>query len=232
VTGNHFYLWSELAGLPIVALALAYAGDLRRSAVIAGLLFTLFIPTTLIHEGAYWRPHRLFGGPIGIEDVLFLFRFGALSWLGTFWPWRTQLRFGSPTLKSLRFVGLCTAAAMICAWLLSHVMGAMHVFIVVQAGLAAFLLIIRPFPTRVMLSGLILFPSYYALHVLLLASLLPGFSAMWTGSEPYMATFIGLPIEEFLWTLSAAICYPLLLAAASNLELERPRRESGGASRA
>jgi hypothetical protein len=224
VADSHFYLWSELSGLPILALALSYAGDLRRSAVIAGLLLTLFVSISVIHEGTYWRPQRLFGGPIGIEDVLFLFRFGALSWLGTFWLWRTQLRLGSPALKSLRFVGLCTAAAAFCAWLLSHVMGAMHVFIVVQAGLAAFLMTVRPLPARVVLSGLILFPSYYALHVLLLASLLPGFSAMWTGSQPYLATIMGIPLEEFLWTFSAGICFPFLLAVACNLELEPPRR--------
>ena len=232
MTDGYSYLWSELAGLPVLALALAYAGNQRRTALIAGVLFTLFVSTDFIFEGNYWQPRRLFGWPLGIEDALFGVRFGALCWLGTFWPWRRQLRIGSPTLNSLWVAGLCAAAAALGVWLLSHVLGVMHAVIAIQAALAVFLMMVRPFLARCLLSGLILFPSYYALHVLLLAGLLPGFSAMWSGTEPYMATIMGIPLEEFLWTASAGLCFPFLLAVACNLELEPPRRESRGASRA
>ncbi len=219
--GGHFYLWSELAGLPALAVALVCAGDQRRPAIVAGLAFALFFPLCIIYDNAYWKPQRLLGGRVGVEDLMFTFRFGALSWLGAFWPWRRYLHIGVPTPRSLEILVFCVAAGALGIWLLAHIVSVMWAFIVVQSGLAIFLIFLRLSLSRCLPGSLLLLPGYHALHLLLFAGLLPGFAAMWARPQAYIATVVGIPLEEFLWAISASVCVPYLFAVARNVEIEQ-----------
>ena len=216
---DHYYLWSELAGLPVVAAALALAGLQRRQALLAGLAFVLFVPLSLLHENTYWRPHRLLGGPIGFEDVLFTFRFGALAWLGMFWGGKARL--GPPSVRSVAITAVCLATGALAVGVLIHWMSVMQAFVAAQAAVALFLLWMRRDLAPRILRGLTVLPAYYAAHVLLFAALVPGFRAMWLGAQPPLGTLMGIPYEEFLWVCTASVCFPLLFGQALNVKLDR-----------
>jgi hypothetical protein len=72
------------AALLAVWLVLYFANPAGRAAQIRmSLLFLLFIPFELLYLTDYWRPPKhlmvpMFGGYLGIEDVLFAFTFGGI----------------------------------------------------------------------------------------------------------------------------------------------------------
>jgi hypothetical protein len=218
MSGGWHYFWSELAGVPVVLLALAWAGPTRRPALLAGALFLPLLITSFLFDGTYWQPPHVLGWRIGVEDVLFSLRFGILSWLAVFGPWGRPVTLALPTMRSMVSAAAIVVISGAGILALMQSVGAMQAVVIVQCLLAAVLLFMYRAFVPAVARGVLLFSSYYALHVLALASLITGFTGMWSGSQPYWATVIGVPIEEFLWAASACVCYPLVLAVAWNAQ--------------
>jgi Lycopene cyclase len=217
------YLLSELAGLPVVCLALAVARAERTLALACGASMVLCSPLSLLHEGHYWTPGRLFGGGWGIEDVLFCLRCGVLASIGMLWPWRHLIQMRPTSAVALRrWVGCTAVSGALLVSLMAAGFSVMLSFILAQAMLCAFIAGIRTDYLRLVLAGATIFPLYYFLHLHVLRLLLPGFMQMWNGTQLIDAHLLDVPIEEYLWVISFSACAPLVMAYVFNVQVASP----------
>jgi len=78
---SHPYFFANLPLLAAVCLFLILGrrGQLARLALYSGLACLPCSLVAVVH-GNYWRPARLGGGPIGVEDLIFTFTSGAAVW--------------------------------------------------------------------------------------------------------------------------------------------------------
>jgi hypothetical protein len=213
---GHLYFWSEAIAGGVTLSALCAAGRLRRPAIVAGTLMIFASPLAIIHDGTYWTPARLFGGPLGIEDAMFSWRFTVIAILTAFWPWRRMgLVRSSPASPGEITVlvvvcGLGVAAAIwVAGW------GVMPSFLVAQASAALILVVRHPDLANCTVRGAIALALVHGLHLVCAVELVPGFATMWVGSEPPLAVIAGIPIEEALWATAFGACAPAMWAVAT-----------------
>lgn len=223
MSGNlPLYFLSECVGCAVTLTVLASAGRMRRSALGVGLVMVIAAPLSVLHDGTYWTPKRLLGGPFGVEDPMFAWRFTVLAMVAAFWPWRHgQNRCPADPLPGE--VAVLTLVGALATVLLTYAAdrSVMTAFLAAQATVAGILLIRHPDLWRPALRAATIPSAIHALHLAVAVTFVPGFASMWQGSQPYWATFAGIPIEEVLWAATFGACVPLMWAVATGWRPEK-----------
>lgn|SRR6185437_10981173 len=213
---EHKYLLANLLGLLPLGVALLLARRLRNTAILCGAILSLYSPPVAwLYERVYWTPGHIFGGGWGIEDVMFCFHAGAISWLCALGPWGNSVQIfpvATVALQRLLLVSLFAAIGLTC-FLVFDVTVTLA-FLLVQTISTAILVLMRPSYVRLIVSGAPLFIAYYFILLGLWRLLMPGFMNMWNGTELTGAQFLGVPVEEYLWVLSFCTGFPITMAFA------------------
>lgn len=210
---DYKYFYATLLGLLPLCVALGLAGGLRRTATVAGIILALASPLSVLSERVYWTPTRVMGGGWGIEDVIFCFHTGAMSWLCAVWPWTHRLEIGRMNLAAARrLLAVCIAATAVLGSLLAAKVPIMFAFIVTQAVTAGVLLALHPSYWRLAVSGIVVFSAYYFFLLGMWSLLMPNFMTMWDGTQIIDAALLSVPLEEYLWVASISVGFPLTVA--------------------
>jgi len=205
-------------GVSLALLVLFLAGILmapeRRSAAMLsgmfqaplGLLSPAFTPE-------YWEPVRLVGARIGIEDILFSFACGGLTWLLASRPTGTgrldlqvDLRFMLRGFLGFFIPGLI-AGAIVRTWGLP-IMDAAFVVSLVAGGYLAWRQ--RRFLRLSWIGGLS-FGLLYAGILKLSFLAWPAFPAQWHRSNIWPLDVAGIPLQEILWGAGCGVVWPLFM---------------------
>jgi len=216
--------------------ALSLAWRLRRTAIICGITLVLYSPpVSALYEGVYWAPSRVFGGSWGVEDAMFCFHAGAISWLCAFAPWESRFRF-SPrvgvTVRRLAVVSVLAAMALL-GFLVSG-FTVLAAFLATQTLSTAAILIVTPAYGRLLMPGAILFLAYYFLLLGVWRLMMPGFMDMWSGTELLGGKFLGIPVDEYIWVVSFCTGFPITMAFAFDARIRErssPKQLNASAKR-
>lgn len=210
------YFLSECVGCAVTLAVLASAGRIRRSALAVGLVMVVAAPLSVLHDGTYWTPTRLLGGPFGVEDAMFAWRFAVLAMVAAFWPWRHDQK-RCPTDPRPGEVAILGLVGTLVFGLLTYAAdrSVMTAFLAAQATVAGTLLIRRPDLWRPALRATTILSAIHAFHLAVAVTFVPGFAAMWQGSQPYWATLAGIPVEEVVWAATFGACVPPMWAVAT-----------------
>ena len=219
---SHPYIFSILPLFTVVCVIL-FRGrrrQLTRVALYSGLAC---LPCSLLAltDREYWRPARLGGGPIGVEDLLFTFTTGAVVWLCSAWPYRRDLRMPSHlparrVAKRILLWGLPSEALQAALWLAG--LDYMSAMLLASVPLLTVLLVRRPRLWILAFSGLAFFvPVHFAGFKLAFATL-PDLVLQWNKQGPWATGFLGVPAGELAWAAAFAILWPVVMASALEVE--------------
>lgn len=217
---NYPYLFAQL---PTVALILAGFVAMRTARGMMLLSGLAFAPVALsgFFFGDYWRPNRLGGGLVGLEDILFCFTSGALAWLTAILPLRgkveTNFDLSVFFKRGLAAIGFCVIAYV--PFAIGGV-GVMMTTLLVMAAALAFLLVLDRDHWPLSFNAAALCTLYYWL-VLIGGSTLFGsdFTSMWDGHEQWGPRLFDVPVEEYMWSLVFPATYALFIAWAVDARL-------------
>ena len=215
------YLFANLFGLLPLGVALVLARRLRSSAILCGAILCLYSPPVAwLYERVYWAPGRIVGNRWGVEDVMFCFHAGAMSWLCALAPWGDEIKICPVATVALRRLLLITLfAVIVLIGLLASGFTVILAFLLTQTLSTTILIIMRPSYVRLIVSAAPLFTAYYFLLLGLWRLLMPGFMDMWNGTQLTGAQLLGVPVEEYLWVLSFCTGFPITMAAALDLRV-------------
>lgn len=174
----------------------------------AGLLAPFF-------EAAYWRPVRLGGGPVGIEDALFGFASAAWVWYLVVlrFPALAELRPGSTaSLATTLASAAATCALFVTAWRsgLDPMTAALATCMTMTFVLLAF----RRASPAVAAWGAASFAAAYALVVATAFAVVPAFAAQWSAPGPWGVHVAGVPIGEIAWAGAFGAFWPCFVLHA------------------
>lgn len=238
---EHPYLAADLLGLLTVAITWLIAGPQRRMMLLAGLMLVPFFPiAALFSNGTYWQPGhvqigafgptRAFGGPAGLEDILFLFIAGARGWFFATLP---EQRRWHPTASATRFVQVAvamTATAFAALGILRMLgIGYTSASYLVPAAIGVSLLCLQPGHWRLAASGALGSVVLSGLELRLWFALWPDWRFAWTPDAATSRLLLGVPIGDLLWWGVVGAVHPLVVArcAAMARRGEAERRTAG-----
>jgi len=169
-----------------------------------------------MYERVYWTPGHIFGGGWGIEDVMFCFHAGVISWLCALGPWGNKVCIYPVASVVFRriFVVSLFATILLGVCLLVFRVTIFSAFLLVQTASTAIILIIRPSYLRLIFYSAPLFTVYYFSLLALWRFFLPSFMDMWNGTELTGSQFLGVPVEEYIWVLSFCTGFPITMSFA------------------
>lgn len=225
LNGSYLYFLINIIGLFLVLLVILFFRRQRLWMFLSGISLIPASVLSFLHEGLYWRPLRLNHGVWGIEDVVFCFSVGSLAWLLGILPYRSKavIDFHWRTfflrliLFSLVWAG---GTLMVTPWL-----GIMPATICAQCAALVLLLRVRPVLLKAAVWAGVGYSLYYMFILFVFSFLQPGFFSLWNGTHLWGYRIGGLPIEEFLWVLTAAACWSVFMMFAVNIRIyEEPRR--------
>lgn len=176
-------------------------------------------------EGAYWRPTRLGGGPVGVEDALFGFATAAIVWYLVLlrYPELGAFRAGSASSILATLVSGGATCAVFVAALRAGADPMTSALVACAAMTAAFLAARRARPA-VALWGAASFAATYTVFVGIVVAVLPGFGEQWSAAGPWGARVVGVPLGEVAWAAAFGGFWPCLL-----LHVQRPASVAGSA---
>ena len=207
------YLGTEIIGLVGFCAALALAGAQRRTTIFAGLMLVPFAFLAPLHAQTYWHPERFLGGDFGLEDAIYLFLGGSVSWaiaarISSFptiddMDWR---RFGVrgvtlTTLTSALWFGLGVVG-------LSPFSGS----IVALSCVILLLAQLRPERAGAALSAAVGFAAYHVANLAIAQSIWPDFQETWLPGSTWTETIASIPVGEIAFSLVFGAAHPLGLA--------------------
>ncbi|MBL8838120.1 MAG: hypothetical protein JNL66_17855 [Alphaproteobacteria bacterium] len=231
---DHPYLISNLLGLAIVALCWLVAGPQRRLMLLSGAALVPFFPLAgLFSDGSYWRPSHLaigalspihaFGGPVGIEDMMFLFIAGARCWFfATVAGLRRWVATAAPS-TFLRAAATMTAAAF-ASLAVSRLLGLdfTSASYVLPAAFGVILLRLNPQYWPLALSGAAGSVLLAAIELRIWFSIWPEYRLAWTPGIATSRTVFGVPAGDVLWWAVVGAVHPLAMARCAGC-IHRPR---------
>lgn len=219
---SHPYFFANLPLFAAISAVLILGGrrPLYRLALYSGLACLPLSLLALMH-GGYWRPARLGGGPIGVEDLVFTFTSGAAAWLCAAWPYRGNLRApsqlpASRVVKRILLWGALSEVLLAVLW--RAALDPMSATLLASVPLLAILLARRRQLWILAGTGLALFvPAYFAV-VKLQFAVFPDYPLQWNRQGPWAAAFLGVPAGEFAWAAAFAMLWPVMIASAFEAE--------------
>lgn len=214
---EHPYLATELIGLPAVLLAFLACRPLRRELLIAGIVLVPFAPLALLHQPEFWSPDRLGGRSWGVEDALYLFQTGVVSWLCARLS-RSGVASLAVTACAMGRASAITATAL--AGLACAVAANLPAFETTLAALAMAslaLLVHRPAGFGAALAGSFGYTLYHYANVRLGIAMWPDFLLTWN-SEFWSHLVLGVPRGEIVFALAIGAAHPLMLSFVFGVE--------------
>jgi len=210
------YLAGTLRSLPLYTAALWYAGPQRTAMLLAGacaLPLNVVPFLDLAAEGYYWRPNRLGGLYIGVEDFLFLFQAGGASWfLTTLFLPREKLDArhipaGVGRLALLLAAGLAATVAL-------QFLGApyMAAAFVGPTFVLGYLLFRRRDAWKLGVVGCLSYTALYYFQVIATLALWPTALDAGNATGPLTRPLLGMPAGEWIWALIFGSIHPMLVA--------------------
>jgi hypothetical protein len=220
---THPYLF---ANLPLLALLLAITlfarrRDLARLALPSGFLCLPASVLALMHQGEYWRPNRLGGGPFGIEDLIFTFSAGMAAWYCAAWPQRAvALPDRIVTWRSVKRTLIWGTASGALAFVLWRGgLDCMSATVMAAIPLLAALLVWRRRLWRLAFTGMVCFVPVYIALVNIQLAIWPDYLRQWS-SGGWSRIILGMPVGEIAWAGAFGTVWPVLIASAFDIELE------------
>jgi hypothetical protein len=220
---THAYLF---ANLPLLALISGIAIRARRENLGAAALFSgvACLPASvlaLMHEGGYWRPIRLGGGPLGIEDLVFAFTVGAAAWLCAAGPYRKLAAPGhivtGQAVTRLLLWGAASSAAAFGLWRAG--VDCMSATLAPAFLLLAALLARRAQLWPLAITGPAVFVPLYVVVVRVQLAVWPDYLLQWSRGGPWSGMVFGMPAGEIAWAAAFAAVWPVAIASAAGMEL-------------
>ncbi len=232
---DHPYLFADLLGLSIVALCWLAAGPQRRLMLLSGAIFVPFFPVAaLFSDGSYWRPSHLdlgvlspihaFGGPVGIEDMLFLFIAGARSWFFATAPGMGRWVATAAPLAFLRAAVTMTVAAFASLAVFRLIgLGSTSASYVLPAAFGLILLSLNRHHWPLALSGAVGSALLSWLELRVWFAIWPEYRLAWTPDAATSRAVLGVPAGDLLWWAVVGAVHPLVMARCAGVA----RRASG-----
>ena len=218
---EHLYLLGCALFVPVIVAGYLAVPGSRRLATLAGLGVIPAAPFASFLQETYWSPVRIGGGAWGIEDVLFSFASGVIVWWAAILPIARRLLVElrlAPFLK--RYLAIISAVIVVFLALVAAGVDAMTALLVIQLVIALAFAVLVPDYRAMQLSGLILFPAFYAAYFAVLVVLTSGaVYATWQTGALLAVDIFGLPIGEALYALTFAASYPTIVASSAGVRV-------------
>jgi len=194
------YLFSQLIWLLLFLILLLFLSNQRHHIILAGLLALpqAFFAIGLIPE--YWHPKRIFVLGVGLEDFIFSFLAGGLSWGCSIIILQRKLRLDIRVRLFLKRYLICCLFGISSIILLTRLgmRGIKGPLITLFLwGVILFLLYRRFWP--IALWGFIGFLILYFLGFEIILLIWPDLPSFWTWENLLGYKFLGIPIEELIW---------------------------------
>lgn len=199
----------------------------RRSLLISSLLSTPFSLASFLFDPEYWHPERLFGGRIGIEDLLFSFATGGLVWLFAIWPVHRRISLNLEFKKILKRNIVFVVPACMLYLVLWHVGVGVMTATLISAGLyAPFILFFKPLLKPVFLAGIAGFTIFYLIFIKASFLFFSDIITLWNPGRLWGILFWGIPVEEIAWAVVFGGTWPVVMAYFFDLTFLYDRRRS------
>lgn len=209
---GHPYLFSGLLGLAVVFGGYIFAGNQRQAMVVSGLTLIPLAPLAVFHEAVYWSPTRLLGGPIGIEDVIFLFQAGTMTWLLSVWAFRHRIRVTlSVSQIARRAVALAALGVALLLFLLSFGLDIMTSSLVGIMIVAVGVLIWRPSLWPLAPAGALAYSTFYLLFLNFSFWIWPDLISYWNPASAWSRLVLGIPVGELAFAVVLGAAYPICM---------------------
>ena len=220
---NTPYLTANLFGVATVGLAWLCAGSQRRMVLLAGLVALPFFPLSVLFDGEYWTPRRLFSLPFGIEDALYAFVLGARPWFFATIAFRDRYAARGSAGRFLRRALAITGLALaVYAALVACGLGYTLPSLLVPACLLIWLLRHRPELRPLALGGALGTFALGYVELRLWFSLWPTLPGWWTPGTPWSRDFLGIPLGDATWLAVVGATHPAVLAFFCDVRRIRP----------
>jgi hypothetical protein len=218
---NYAYLGAGLLSLGAIffPLYLAMPRDLRSSMLTMGVLNACTFPFCALLEGDYWRPVRLGGWRLGLEDAIAAFVVGAVVWGVAIWPLRRRIRLQAGTFDILRRLRRPLLYLILFFILELFGLSWMTSFLATLLLMTVIELAQRPFMWPLALCGALMFVPLYFLYVTLILAIWPEALFQWNPAPPWGTRLLGIPAGELAWSLLFGAALPLI--GASILDARR-----------
>ncbi len=201
---SHPYFFANLPLLVMLLIFIKFSRPLiySRLILLSGLLCAPGSITALIHNQTYWNPVRLFGGFFGIEDIMFTFIIGSLTWLVAAFPLRKRMIMEIHVLSWFKrsvFCGVLFFSGSALIWL-TGIKGLENTLISGILALLVLLVIYRRVWYMALFSVLIFVPVYYFI-VRIQFLLWPEYLLQWNQTAELGKFFLDLPAGELLFAV-------------------------------
>lgn len=181
-----------------------------RMMLLSGLANVPSFGMLIYLEEKYWRPVRIGGWILGLEDALCSFVVAAMAWFiaALFFRDRILLEMRG-AMVWCRY--LLVAGFSMAAFLMAFFAGlsGMSALIVACAGVTLFLLATQKPLWPLALLGLFAFPAFYLSVVKVDFWLWPDFVSQWSPQPPWGLRFRGIPLGEIVWSSVFGAYWPL-----------------------
>lgn len=209
---QYTYLAAGIVLLATFAGGLAIVSPHHRRAAIWSA--ALSVPTSLseiFFIPHYWRPARLADGIIGVEDAVFCFAVGGLTWCIASYGWPCRCRLDLNPRRTVSRFALCFAIALSTALaLLPLGLKPMTLNVLVSSMLGAGILAIRPELRWLSLGGAAVFTPVYFLFVLAVFQFNPDYVNQWNEAGLWGHYVLGVPADEIAWAAATGAVWPLI----------------------
>lgn len=214
------YLAVTSLGFAVVLIAFATAKRHRFAMFVSGLTYLAALPLYIPFDPVYWRPERLGGWILGIEDVLCLFSLGSLVWLAAVLPldWRMPLKPSVGTYFS-RILPIGAAGVALFTVLWAADCDPLWASVFAQSLIAGTMMWVRRDLRLLGLCGGIIYPLYYCSILAVASRLWPEHETMWTSVVMPGSTALGFPVTEIIWVTTFAAGWPLLIGHALDMRI-------------
>ncbi len=205
------YLVTTLVLLACFTFLFALPKAPRQTMLVSGLLSTFSAVYALAFVPHYWNPNRVLAIAVGVEDVLFSFANGGITWYLATAGTTPDLRLDARRV-TLRFLRCAAIVAVVtsCAWLAGL---SIMTCVILSAGAIFFLLVRRH---RDLLSGAMRSAGGFTLLWTSVAwgalAFQPAFASQWNPEGIIGLRLFHLPIEEIYWAGVYGLTWPLAMA--------------------
>ena len=206
------YFWTTAIGALAVAIMIAASRRHRKAillSALAGLPPAMFSPA---FEGCYWKPRRLLGGGLGIEDFLCGFMVAGMLW----WAVCLIPQFHRLETDFSRFwsrywlVAIPAIVASYGAYFAG--MDGLTLALIGPAVAAVILAFLDPSLWRFSAAGLAAFLVLWWGNLKLYFLVWPHFPVDWNQTAWFGRSFAGVPAAELLWAAAFGVCWPAFMA--------------------
>jgi len=224
------YLFANLLSFSVLMCAarLLLGPAQRRTMILSGLANVPSFGLLIYLEEEYWRPARMGGWALGLEDALCSFVVAAMAWfiVGLFFQDRILLKMRGAMVfrRYLLMAGLSMAVFLLVFF---AGLSGMAALVVACSGVAVFLLVTQRPLWPLALLGLFAFPAVYLSVARVDFWLWPDFVSQWSLQPPWGLRFLGIPLGEIIWSLVFGAYWPLFTAYIFNGRARGNVRPSG-----